>query len=220
MKYIDQTLTFESDKVYYVEQDTEFQVMMTWEDSIMKASADYICEGGGDILEIGFGMGISAGYIQANSISSHTIVENHPQMIAKAKAWAEDKPNVTIVEGDWHDVKDSLLTYDGILYDTWADDNVDSFTSILPGLTKPGARVTWWNNFTDTDDVLYMEGTTYQALDVKPVGNIYFNNDVYTTYLRCSFNAYYIRWKWRRQNSQSNSPHLGWSQRRCYGSRC
>ena len=179
MRYIDQTLTFASDKVYYVEGGAEFQVMMTWEDSIMKASADYICEGGGDILEIGFGMGISAGYIQANSISSHTIVENHPQMIAKAKAWAEDKPNVTIVEGDWHDVKDSLLTYDGILYDTWADDNVDSFTSILPGLTKPGARVTWWNNFTDTDDVLYMEGTTYQALDVKPVGNIYFNNDVY-----------------------------------------
>ena len=86
MKYIDQTLTFESDKVYYVEQDTEFQVMMSWEDSIMKASADYVCEGGGDILEIGFGMGISAGYIQANSITSHTIVENHPQMIVKAKA--------------------------------------------------------------------------------------------------------------------------------------
>lgn len=40
-----------------------------------------MCEGGGDILEIGFGMGISAGHIQANSITSHTIVENHPQVI-------------------------------------------------------------------------------------------------------------------------------------------
>ncbi|MDB3913299.1 class I SAM-dependent methyltransferase [Flavobacteriaceae bacterium] len=179
MKYVDQTLTFESDKVYYVEQDTEFQVMMSWEDSIMKASADYICEGGGDILEIGFGMGISAGYIQANSITSHTIVENHPQMIEKAKAWAEDKPNVTIVEGDWYDVKDSLSTYDGIFYDTWADDNVDAFTNTLPSLAKPGARVTWWNNFTDTDDIFYMEGTTYQLLNVKPVDNIYFTNNIY-----------------------------------------
>ena len=136
MKYIDQTLTFESDKVYYVEQDTEFQVMMTWEDSIMKASADYVCEGGGDILEIGFGMGISAG-------------------------------------------KDSLSTYDGVFYDTWADDNVESFTSVLPDLTKPGAKVTWWNNFTDKDDFFNVEGTTYQALDIKPVENMYFTKNLY-----------------------------------------
>ena len=50
MAYIDETLIFESDKVYYTDDfGTEFQVMMTWEDSIMKASADYICEGGGDL---------------------------------------------------------------------------------------------------------------------------------------------------------------------------
>ena len=113
MAYIDQTLIFEADKLYYIEDGIERQVMMSWEDPIMKASADYVCEGGGDILEVGFGMGISAGHIQANSISSHTIVENHPQVIEKAKAWAADKPNVTIVEGDWYDVKD----IDGTTYE-------------------------------------------------------------------------------------------------------
>ena len=180
MAYIDQTLVFESDKVYYTDDlGTEFQVMMTWEDSIMKASADYVCEGDGDILEIGFGMGISADYIQANSISSHTIVENHPQMIVKAKAWAVGKSNVTIIEGDWYDVKDSLSTYDGIFYDTWADGNTSSFVSELSNLTKSGARVTWWNNFTDTDDVFFIDGTTYQAMSVKPDSNIYFNSNTY-----------------------------------------
>jgi type IV protein arginine methyltransferase len=179
MKYIDQTLVFESDRIHYTEQDTEFQVMMSWEDSIMKTSADYVCEGGGDILEIGFGMGISAGYIQANSITSHTIIENHPQVIEKAKAWAKDKPNVIIMEGSWYDVKNSLSTYDGIFYDTWADDNLKDFTSVLPSLIKPGARVTWWNNFTDKDDFFNVEGTTYQALDIKPVENTYFNNSAY-----------------------------------------
>ena len=119
MAYIDQTLIFESDKLYYIEDGIERQVMMSWEDPLMKASADYVCEGGGDILEVGFGMGISAGYIQANSINSHTIVECHPQVIEKAKAWAADKPNVTIIEGDWYDIKDSLSTYDGIFHDTW-----------------------------------------------------------------------------------------------------
>ncbi len=180
MTYTNKTLTFNTSKIYYIDEvGVECQVMMDWEDSIMKASADYVCEGGGDILEIGFGMGISAGYIQANSISSHTIVENHPQVIEKAKAWAEDKPNVIIVEGDWYEIKDSLSTYDGIFYDTWGDVNVHEFTKELPSLAKSGAKATWWNNFTDTDDTLYTEGVTYQAIDVEPVDNTYFSNEVY-----------------------------------------
>ena len=112
MNYVDRTLIFEENKIYYIDEGIEFEIMMNWEDSIMKASSDYICENGGDILEIGFGMGISANYIQANSINSHTIIENHPQVIEKAKVWASGKSNVTIIEGDWHDVKDSLSTYD------------------------------------------------------------------------------------------------------------
>lgn len=179
MAYIDQTLTFETDRVYYTEEGIEFQVMMTWEDSIMKASADYVCEGGGDILEIGFGMGISADYIQANSISSHTIVENHPQMITKAKAWASGKSNVTIVEGDWYDVRGSLSTYDGIFYDTWGDENILNFANELPNFTKSGTRATWWNNFTNTDDVFFVEGTTYQSISVSPPSNVYFNTNTY-----------------------------------------
>ena len=179
MKYIDQTLTFESDKIYYTEGDVELQVMMLWEDSIMKASADYVCENGGDILEIGFGMGLSAEYIQANSISSHTIIENHPQVIEKAKAWAKDKPNVTIVEGDWYDVKDSLLTYDGVFYDTWGDSNVHEFMGVLPSLVKTGANASWWNSSTDTDDIFYTSGTVYEAISVNPVDNVYFESNTY-----------------------------------------
>ena len=53
------------------------EVMMSWESPIMEASAEWVCSGGGDILEIGFGMGISASFIQQQNISSHTIVESH-----------------------------------------------------------------------------------------------------------------------------------------------
>ena len=179
MSYVDKTLIFEEDKIYYTDQGVEFEVMMNWEDSIMKASADYVCENGGDILEIGFGMGIAADYIQANNVNSHTIIENHPQVIEKLKLWAADKPNVTIVEGDWYDVKDSLSTYDGIFYDTWGDDNVNNFTTVLPTLIKSGGKTTWWNNFTDSDDVFFISGTTYEAISVNPVDNIYFNSNTY-----------------------------------------
>jgi len=179
MSYIDKTLVFEEDKIYYTDEVSTFEVMMNWEDDIMKASANYICENGGDILEIGFGMGISANYIQANNINSHTIVENHPQIIEKLKAWAQDKPNVIIVEGDWYDMKDSLSVYDGLFYDTFGDENVNNFTTVLPTLMKLGGKATWWNNFTDKDDVFFINGTTYKAISVNPVDNIYFNSDTY-----------------------------------------
>jgi len=179
MSYIDKTLVFEEDKIYYTDEGITFEVMMNWEDSIMKASADYVCENGGDILEIGFGMGISAGYIQANNINSHTIIENHPQIIEKLKLWAADKPNVIIIEGDWYNIKDSLSTYDGLFYDTFGDNDVDKFKTILPTLMKSGGKATWWNNFTDSDDVFFIDGTIYQAISVNPVDNIYFNSNTY-----------------------------------------
>ena len=56
MNYIDQTLTFDSDKIYYTSNDIQYEIMMDWEDSLMSASAAYVCQNGGDILEIGFGM--------------------------------------------------------------------------------------------------------------------------------------------------------------------
>ena len=85
MSYKDKTLLFESDKIYYNDANNsiEMQVMMDWEDIVMKKSANYVCQNGGDILEIGFGMGIAANYIQANTITSHTIVENHPQILKR-----------------------------------------------------------------------------------------------------------------------------------------
>ena len=186
MSYISKTLTFESDKIYYYDTDNsiEMEVMMAWENDIMKKSADYVCQNGGDILEIGFGMGIAANYIQANSINSHTIVENHPQIIEKAKAWAADKPNVTIIEDDWNTVKDKrrkicLATYDGIFYDTFGDENMDKFKSSLANLANASCKVTWWNSVASESNYYNITGVTYEAIAVSPPPNCYFNHDTY-----------------------------------------
>ena len=153
MSYISQSLTFNENKIIFTEADTEFEVMMDWEDPLMSASAAYICEGGGDILEIGFGMGISAAYIQSHTINSHTIIENHPDMIPKAQAWAADKSNVTIVEGDWYDVKDTLSTYDGLFMDTYGDKDMNEFSSSLSSLMKVGGKATWWNSISGSKNI-------------------------------------------------------------------
>ena len=181
MSYTDKTLIFESDKIYYYSEGwgENIEVMMNWEDPLMSASAAYVCENGGDILEIGFGMGISAGYIQSHSISSHTIIENHPQIIPKAQEWANGKSNVTIVTGSWYDVKDNLSTYDGIFYDTYGDTNMNNFSSSLGSLTKIGTKVTWWNNNTDESNYYNIPNVNYQAININPPTNSYFNLSIY-----------------------------------------
>ena len=179
MAYINENLTFESNKIYYTEEGVEFEVMMSWEDSLMSASAAYVCEGGGDILEIGFGMGISAGYMHSHSISSHTIIENHPEVIPKAQAWASGKSNVTIITGSWYDIRNSLSTYDGVFYDTFGDDDMIHFSSSLSSLVKEGGVATWWNNLEEENNFYNIPNVTYQQYSVDPPTNMYFNNTTY-----------------------------------------
>ena len=181
MSYLDKTLIFESDKIYYYDEDygDNFEVMMDWEDPLMSASAAYVCQNGGDILEIGFGMGISAGYIQSHSINSHTIIENHPDVIPKAQAWASKKSNVTIITGSWYDVKDNLSTYDGLFYDTWGDNNMINFSASLSSLVKTGGVATWWNTLPEENNYYNIPNVTYTQYSVNPPSNNYFNNTTY-----------------------------------------
>ena len=203
MTYISQSLEFNESNIIYTESETQWEVMMDWEDPLMSASAAYICEGGGDILEIGFGMAISATYIQSHIINSHTIIENHPDMIPKAQAWAADKSNVTIVEGSWFDIKDTLSTYDGLFMDTYGDQNMENFSSSLSSLMKVGGRATWWNSISGSVNISRSyneEGNTsifvgkgdslqtnyycipdviYDVYDVTPPTNAYFNYNQY-----------------------------------------
>ena len=178
MTYISSNLTFESDKITYVNSSNQtLEVMMDWEDTIMSASAAYVCENRGDILEIGFGMGISATYIQSHTINSHTIIENHPDIITKAQAWAADKSNVTIIEGSWFDIKDSLSTYDGLFYDTWGDLNNTDIWTLMPSFMKPGGRATWWGSYKELS--MGFDNITFDIHNVNPPTNQYFNYSQY-----------------------------------------
>ena len=186
--YLSSSLTFYSDKITTKLQETfgdmEIPVMMDWEDSLMSASAAYVTQNGGDILEIGFGMGISAGYMHSHSINSHTIVENHPEIIPKAIEWANNKSNVTIVSQSWYDVKDSLGTFDGIFYDTFEDMNYGNFSSSLSTWTKNGTKVTFWNDDSGESNNHKIESTYKQInISVPNSASVYFRNGNTTYYM-------------------------------------
>ena len=178
--YTSQSLLFEEDRIYFLGNDSEErEVMMDWEDTLMSASAAYVTENGGDILEIGFGMGISAGYIQSHSISSHTIIENHPEIIPLALNWASDKPNVIIVTGSWYSNLDNLPTYDGLFYDTYGDADNEYFPTSLANLMNVGGKATWWNGSEGDHFYPSIQNVTYEQYIVSPPLNSYFNGTTY-----------------------------------------
>lgn len=54
--------------------------MMGWERPLMVEHAEAICSSGGDILNVGFGLGIIDIEIQKRGPASHTIIEAHPDV--------------------------------------------------------------------------------------------------------------------------------------------
>ena len=172
MAFKDNTLEFFDNKI--VDTESGFEVMMDWEASIMEKSADFICHNKGDILEIGFGMGICAEYIQAQGVNSHTIVEIHPTIFEKLKVWSEGKSNVIIVQGDWADV-DSLTSYDGIFLDTFGDENLEDFKSFALSKIKPNGKISYWNNQERECNPHLFDSVSYEQISVTPDENIYTN---------------------------------------------
>ena len=184
--YLSSSLTFSSDKIICQSSDwmgIDKEVMMDWEAPIMSASAAYITQGGGDILEIGFGMGIASDYIQSHSISSHTIIENHPQIIEKLETWASGKSNINIISQSWADVTGSLGRYDGIFYDTEMDERYHLFSSSLSTLTKSGTKLSFWNSNVNESNMFNIN-SNYKQINVTPTisSSQYFPSGSTTTY--------------------------------------
>ena len=83
-------------------------------------------------------MHLSADAIQSNpNVSSHTIIEVHPQQYERAIEWAKlQKKHTTVILGDWVDIIPALnKKFDGVLHDTHLDPNLNSFLeAIKPNL--------------------------------------------------------------------------------------
>ena len=109
----------------------DIPVMHSAETKLMQDYAALITRNGGDILEVGFGMGISADAIVSQGVKSYTVIEKNIHHYNKALAWAEDKSNVTVFLGDWIDVIPTITAkFDGIFHDTFEDDNYEKFLDI------------------------------------------------------------------------------------------
>jgi protein arginine N-methyltransferase 2 len=127
--FLEKTLHFEENKIFFIDDNNMHFVMTTDENSLMNRTCDLLVNENDDLLEIGFGMGIFSDYAQSKNIKSHTIVEGHPQVYQKLLEWSKDKSNVIPIFGDWLSVLPEILNrnYDSVYFDTHYDSNEFKF---------------------------------------------------------------------------------------------
>lgn len=123
-------ITFErndwkKEEAHFTDRDLKifgYSVMEIWETPYMKELADVACMNGGVILELGYGMGISAKFIQSHKISKHIIIEANSDVAEKAMEFAKKASCETVVlNGFWEDEIEKIAdgSVDGILFDTY-----------------------------------------------------------------------------------------------------
>ncbi|MFN3565052.1 MAG: hypothetical protein ACK4V1_03580 [Burkholderiaceae bacterium] len=141
------------------------QVMQCWERPYMAAMAEVIGGTGGDVLEVGFGMGILATLIQERGVRSHTIIECHPDVLTSCTQWSAQYAGraIRIVAGRWQDVIGSLGSFDAIAFDAypldeseWTAHYVDDVTyarhffATASAHVRPGGVFTYYSNECDS----------------------------------------------------------------------
>jgi guanidinoacetate N-methyltransferase len=132
--------------------------MQSWERPIMAAMAREVTNArvNGDVLEIGFGMGICASEIAKRGCNSYTVIEAHPKIAAAARAWGHEQPfPVRVCEGLWQQVIDGVgQRFDGIVFDTFPLNasergrNHFPFIPKAPALLRPGGVLTLFSDET------------------------------------------------------------------------
>lgn len=139
-------------------------VMHAAEKSLMIKLAEIATKNGGDILELGFGMHLSADGVQSNpNVTSHTIIELHKDIYKLGLEWAKDKPNTEILLGDWIDVLPTIdRKFDGVLHDTYMDVNIGKFLDYIKPNCKEGTIVALFE-YAPPSDV--MNGVRFSLTD-------------------------------------------------------
>ncbi|MFE5566549.1 hypothetical protein ACFQ68_16305 [Amycolatopsis japonica] len=100
-------------------------VMERWEGSYMGRLAGIASAAGGSVLEVGFGMGISATALLADErVKSYTVIECHPGVATRALAMLDAemaRMRARLMVGFWEEVTPLLAaaSFDGILFDTY-----------------------------------------------------------------------------------------------------
>ncbi len=145
---------------------TDQEIMEDWQIPLMEEMAKTIAEDGGDILEIGFGRGISANMIMQYPVKSYTAVECNDDVIENYfKPFKKNYSNTKIhlFHGLWQDHIKNSGNYDGILFHTYPLNDDEYMQYVNGSITfaqhffehasnhlNPGGAFTYFSNEIDS----------------------------------------------------------------------
>lgn len=123
-------------------------VMEKWEVPLMQKHIDLLNVKDKNVLEIGFGMGISANMIQQAGPKSHTIIESHPDVINYYNERYPHKDTTHLIMDYWQNVIMNIGKFDCIFFDTHMD-VIEDFFKIVDSKLNVGGKFTYfhWENF-------------------------------------------------------------------------
>lgn len=128
-------------------------IMSTYEESIMEVAANVVANKGGDILNVGFGLGVVDHFIQLKKPKSHTIIEPHKQLFNEAQKNGWDK--IEMLNECWTSAVDNFIKegrkFDGIYFDTYTYDShnetLDKFILKLKHILKKDGVFSYFLNW-------------------------------------------------------------------------
>jgi guanidinoacetate N-methyltransferase len=113
------------------------EIMEDWQLPLMEAMARIAARAGGDVLEVGFGRGVSASLIQRHGVRSHTIIECNPSIIARFERWKDAYPgrDIRLVPGLWQETIGDLGEFDAVFFHTYPLDEDESVELLARSVT-------------------------------------------------------------------------------------
>jgi guanidinoacetate N-methyltransferase len=125
LPFLEDRETWKTEGIYLDDSKLEIAghpVMERWEEPYMKKLAEIATMNGGKVLEVGFGMGIAASYIQKSSIEEHHIIEANIEVFKQVELFiVSSKIHTVSYLGFWEDISQQFNneSFDGILFDTY-----------------------------------------------------------------------------------------------------
>lgn len=114
------------------------EIMEDWQVPLMKEMARCATENRGDILEVGFGRGVSSEFIQDHDVRSHTIIEMNDACIENHfDPWKKRHPekDIRLHHARWQDVEKDLGLFDGILFHAFPMNEAEFVEYVLKSVT-------------------------------------------------------------------------------------
>ena len=103
-------------------KEVKRKALQAWKQAYTKSLIDAL-EPKGAVLEVGFGKGDAAGYIQTFTPSSHTIIEIDPVIASHAKEWSSTQKNVTVIQESWQNALSKLGRFDAVFFNDYPPEN-------------------------------------------------------------------------------------------------